>query len=504
MRIVKTPDFPLLDSPGQTPLTRQDQVYRSLRHAVAQGLLARGMQVPSTRELAARWGLSRGTVEQAYERLVIEGYLVRRRGAGTFVAVSLPEHFLLPDTPCRIPRTAALPAGKPLPEPAEQSYCGSTLRAGQAFASPLADPALLDRDVWRRHLIAATRSIRIGDMHQMSGGGLEALREAIAAYVKSMRGIDCRAEDIVVTTGIRQSLSIISSMLRAPANVIHVEDPSYVLGRRVFESRHLDVRPTPMDGEGLRVDLLAPSGVAAVYLTPAHQAPTGVTMSAARRAAVLEWARACGALIVEDDYDSDYSYLKSPPPALKSSDVHDQVVFCGSFNKVLYSSLRIGFMIPPRSWRDDIVRQLNATGAEPGLIEQQAMASMIASGDIYSHIRQSRRVYERRRNIVLSALSRWLDKPRLSGEHGGFRFLLWLPPGLDDRAVSRELEGLGIAVPPLSDYASLEGVGPGLVIAYASVPDEVLRDAAERLGHYLATRLGLGSAVARTQRLPCV
>jgi GntR family transcriptional regulator/MocR family aminotransferase len=497
MRMAKTPDFPLLAAPEQVALTRQDQVYRSLRHAVAQGLLARGMQVPSTRELAARWGLSRGTVEQAYERLVVEGYLVRRRGAGTFVAVSLPEHFLLPDTPCRIPRAAPATPARPLPEPGPLLYCGSSLHVGQAFASPLADPALLDMDMWRRHLIAATRGIRIVDMHKMSDGGLAALREAIAGYVKSMRGIDCKAEDIVVTTGIRQSLSIVSSMLQAPANVIHVEDPSYVLGRRVFETRHLEVRPTPMDAEGLRVDCLGRSGVAAVYLTPAHQAPTGVTMSAARRAAVLEWARAGGALIIEDDYDSDYSYLKSPPPALKSSDTDDRVVFCGSFNKVLYSSLRIGFMIPPRVWRDDIVRQLNATGAEPGLIEQQAMASMIASGDIYSHIRQSRRVYERRRNIVLHALSRWLDRPRLSGEHCGFRFLLWLPPHLDDRAVSRELARQGIHAPPLSGYCTQQKSAPGLVIGYASVPDEVLLDASDRLGRYLATL-----QPARVERTP--
>lgn len=484
MRQAKTPDIPRSHAPTESRHTRQDQVYHSLRQAIIDGTLARGMQVPSTRDMAVRWEMSRGTIEQAYERLTIEGYLQRRRGAGTFVAASLPEHFLLPDTPCRVPCRATVPIVPP-PSPASEIHC-STLRLGNAFASPLPDPLLLDMNKWRRHLIAATRRIHPADMHLMNPGGLPALRSAIAGYVKTLRGIDCSADDVIVTTGIRQNLSLIAGMLDVPQKVVHIEDPGYRLGRSVFDARQsISVRRTPVDHEGLRVDALTP-GCAAVYVTPAHQSPLGITMSASRRAGLLDFARNNATLIIEDDYDSEYSYLNSPPPALKSSDRHDQVLFCSSFNKVLYSALRIGFMIPPRSWRDDLIQQLRASGAQPGQIEQLALASMIESGDLYSHIRQSRRVYERRRSIIITSLARRLGKFMLGGEHCGLHFLLWLPPQSNDLEVAGMLERHGIYANALSTFCDEHPQPPALVLGFSSVADEALIEASDRLGELLA------------------
>jgi len=486
MRHSKTPDIALQDRAEGSAQTRQEQVYHSLRCAMTDGLLALGAQLPSSRELAQRWGMSRGTVEQVYERLVIEGYLLRRQGAGTFVAGRLPEHFL--PAQARNGRPAApqaMPPALVLTSPGAIRHC-SQLRLGQAFASPLADPALLDMDKWRRYLQQATRHIGPALLQETPYAGLPALREAIAAYVRLTRRIDCSAEDIVVTTGVRQALSLVADMLAGSEQLLQMEDPSYVLGRRVFEARKLAMHPVPVDGEGLVVSQLQAQAGGAVYVTPAHQSPLGVTMSPARRAALLDWARRQGALIIEDDYDSDYSYVQSPPPALKAGDASDQVLYCSSFNKVLYLSLRIGFIIPPRAWRADIVQSLRASGSQPGLIEQQALASMIASGDIYSHLRHSRRIYERRRNIVLRALCRHLDAPRLSGEQGGFRFLLWLPSGMDDREVAAALAAEGIYTPPLSDYCSVHAQPPGLIIGFASVPDAQLAAAAEGLGRWLA------------------
>jgi len=487
MRTVKTQDIPLLDTASPTSATRQDQVYRSLRQAITAGRLERGDQVPSSRELATRWSLSRGTIEQAYERLTIEGYLERRQGSGTFVAAKLPEHFTLPDSCCRVSPTPPSAAQTDLPPPVSSPsvlhYC-SEHTAGRAFDARTSDPELLDMSRWRHHLLAATRSITLSDMHIMRNGGLKALRQALASYVKGVRGIDCSADDIIITTGIRQSLSLLAGMLAAQDNTVCFEDPCYLHARQLFKSRSLALRSVAVDAEGLCVNDLGRA--AAVYITPAHQSPLGVTMSASRRAALLDWAQQYGALIIEDDYDSEYNYLKSPPPALKSSDSHDQVVFCSSFNKVLYSSLRIGFMIPPRGWRDEIIRQLHTTGAQPGLIEQQALASMICSGDIYSHIRQSRRVYERRRNLVLQELARWMDKPKVSGEHCGFHFVLWLPPKLDDQQVARRLRDEGIFVQPISNFVASHRQAPGLMIAFAAVSDQQLLEASRRMGQVLA------------------
>jgi len=484
MRLVKTQDIPLLEHATPSQETRQDQVYRSLRQAITAGHLRRGDQVASTRELATRWALSRGTVEQAYERLSIEGYLERRQGSGTFVAAALPEHFLPTDTPCcHVPRVPGAIPATPQAPPRAPSFC-SRLPAGLPFASRVADPGLLDMKKWRRHLTTAARGMDQQEMHLSQIGGIWALRQALAGYIKAVRGIECHADDIVITTGIRQSLSILAGILNPADQQVGIEDPGYLQARQLFEARGLQVRSVPVDAEGLRVESLGVSS--AVYITPAHQSPLGVTMSASRRAALLDWAKKSGGLIIEDDYDSEYNYLKSPPPALKASDQDDQVVFCSSFNKVLYSSLRIGFMIVPRAWHDEIMRHLRISGAQPGLIEQHALATMIVSGDIYSHIRQSRRTYEKRRNIVLQGLARWLNKPKLSGEHCGFHFVLWLPPQLDDLLVARELEAQGLAVQPISNFVSDYPQPPGLLIAFASVRDALLYEASDHLGRALA------------------
>ncbi|MBV8048493.1 MAG: PLP-dependent aminotransferase family protein [Paludibacterium sp.] len=499
MRRVKTLDIPLLEAPAN--LTRQDQVYRSLRQAVIDGRLRLGEQVPSTRELAARWSLSRGTVEQAYERLTIEGYLERRQGAGTFVTAALPEHFMLPDTPCRVARAVAPAAiGKPIPAPETQGRLNCAPGpAREAFIARAADPQLLDLAKWRQHLTRATREIAVDDMHLMQFGGLCRLRQAVADYVRGVRGIECQADDVVITTGIRQALSLVAGLLPQGATVA-LEDPTYRQAREIFESRGLTLRPTAVDSEGLQVEALGDTPCAAVYVTPAHQSPLGYTMSASRRVALLDWARRHGALVIEDDYDSEYNYLKSPPPALKSSDRDDRVLFCGSFNKLLYASLRIGFMIVPQSWRPALIQRLYAAGAYPGLIEQQALASMIESGDLYAHIRQARRIYQRRRDVVVQELGRWIERPRLSGEHCGFHFVLWLPSGLDDQAIADELCTQGIQVRPLSSLALLRRYPPALQLAFASVPDDTLRQATERLGALLQAHIA--ARAERRARMP--
>jgi GntR family transcriptional regulator/MocR family aminotransferase len=482
MRTVRTLDIPLLENPAAN-LTRQDQVYRSLRQAITGALLQRGEQVPSTRELAARWHMSRGTIEQAYERLTIEGYLERRQGAGTFVAARLPDQFLLPDAPCKVPRQPVQDVVQVLPGPELETPFCSPLNGGRAFVSRVADPALLDMNRWRHHLLQATRRIRPADMLKMEHGGLLALRRAIAAYVKGVRGIDCSAGDVIITTGIRQALGLVAGLLK-PGQTVNIEDPGYLQAREMFASRQLEVRGIAVDAEGLCVAGMQPAE--AVYVTPAHQSPLGCTMSASRRAELLAWAEQHRTLIIEDDYDSEYNYLKSPPPALKSSDSAGLVLFCGSFNKVLYSSLRIGFMIAPPSWREALIRRLYVAGAHPGLIEQQALASMIESGDIYAHIRQCRRVYQRRRDIVLHTLARRLDKPRVGGEHCGFHFVLWLPAGSDDRLASEALEQADLSARAISSLSLHHGYPPGLQLSFAAIGDERLLDASERLCTVLA------------------
>lgn len=485
MRTVRSRDLPQLTTTGS--LTRQDRVYRTLREAITAGRMARGDQVPSSRELAERWQLSRGTVEQAYQRLTIEGYLERRRGAGSFVAACLPEHFLLPDRPCRVEAPARQPAaGAPeLPPHESDMPCCHRTEAGQPFTARTADPRLLDLNLWRRHLVVATRHIHAEDMLMMDSAGLRALRRAIAGYVKAVRGIDCEERSVVITTGIRQSLGLIAGLLD-PARPVGFEDPGYRQARAIFEAHRLTVRSVAVDGEGLTLPAASATRWGALYVTPAHQSPLGVTMSATRRAALLDWAAAQGAWIVEDDYDSEYNYLKAPPPALKSSDRNGQVLFCGSFNKVLYASLRIGYLVVPPAWRDAIAARLRIAGAHPGLIEQQALALMIDSGDIYAHVRKSRRVYQRRRDLVLTSLTRRLGPLRVGGDHCGFHFVLWLPEGTDDRALAQQLTAEGLPIRALAQYTLDHRCAPALLLSFAATDDRALAEAADRLGTRIA------------------
>lgn len=484
MRTVRSRDLPQLPAPDT--LTRQDRVYRTLREAITAGRMALGDQVPSSRELAGRWQLSRGTVEQAYQRLTIEGYLERRRGAGTFVAASLPEHFLLPESPCRVAAPSQPATASPALPPHESGmpFCHQA-EAGQPFTARTADPRLLDLNLWRRHLVAATRRIHAEDMLMMNSAGLGALRRAIAGYVKAVRGIDCDEQSVVITTGIRQSLGLIAGLLD-PARPVGFEDPGYLQARAIFEAQRLTVRSVAVDAEGLTLPAAEAAHWGALYATPAHQSPLGVTMSATRRAALLDWAETNGSWIIEDDYDSEYNYLKAPPPALKSSDRNGQVLFCGSFNKVLYSSLRIGYLIVPPAWRDAIAGRLRIAGAHPGLIEQQALASMIDSGDIYAHVRQSRRVYQRRRDLVLDTLARRLGPLRVGGDHCGFHFVLWLPDGTDDRALASALTAEGLPVRALAQYALDHRCAPALLLSFAAADDPALVAAADRLGTRIA------------------
>ncbi|ODP33664.1 PLP-dependent aminotransferase family protein [Pandoraea sp. ISTKB] len=451
--------------------TRQAWVYRCVRERIVSGALRRGDRLPSTRTLAERWGVSRGIVELAFEQLTLEGYVASRVGAGTEVVADLPGAGASTD---RMNPSVAPP--EPLPENAASL-------ASKTGRSP--DAALFSLPVWRKHMNRALRTVTPELLADTDPRGYLPLRESIARYVRMTRGIACEAAEIVVTTGIRHAIDLVTEVLADDATAFYLEDPGYKNLSSLIRAPLPRCVSVPVDDEGFVVEAAdrageGRSGIA--YVTPAHQAPLGTTMSINRRMQLLEWAAARNVWIVEDDYDSEFSYGSAPLPALKAIDTHGRVIHCSSFNKTLFPSLRIGYLLAPPALLARIAGLRSASGRANSLIEQMALASYIDAGDFARHLRASRSVYLRRRNLLLETLrARMVTPCRVTGEHAGFHFVLWLPTPMDEAALVATLREQGVFVEGLREFTRAQAMPPALVLGYAALEEARLPEIATRI-----------------------
>ncbi|MDR3383162.1 MocR-like pyridoxine biosynthesis transcription factor PdxR [Cupriavidus basilensis] len=477
MRDAEVLDLAVL--PRNAGEAKQAWVYRNIRQAILGGSLQRGARLASTRSLAARWAVSRGIVELAFDQLRLEGYISSRVGSGSRVSARLPEEFSLqeishPGAQSIAPPTAVAPPTRVV--------------AGLPVVARLGDPALFPLDEWRSHVSRALRSLSAQQLGDDDPCGDLALRGEIAAYLRATRGIRCDAGQLMIVTGIRQAIDLTARVVLREQGRVLLEDPAYLSAVPLFSLSSPRISAVPVDEEGISMDGICQHADAAlVYVTPAHQAPLGLTMSVSRRLALLDWAQAHGAWILEDDYDSEFNYSRAPLPALKALDNGDRVIHCGSFNKSLYASLRIGYVVMPDALLPAL-RQLRATtGRSNSLVEQLALASFIRSGALSRHLRVSRNVYLRRRDIVLAELRAVLgERLRVSGEHAGFHFVLWLPDGISEHDVVQACAGAKLTLQGLGEFCRERAMPPALVIGYAAAQDDVLRDAASRLAREIA------------------
>jgi GntR family transcriptional regulator / MocR family aminotransferase len=425
-----------LGGPGD-PDTRVARIYRALREAVVDGRLAAGDRVPATRDLAHQLGVARGTVTAAYDRLTAEGFLESRPGSGTYVADVAPGD----GDPGR--RRARPGAVRPLP-------------------------------LWE------LRRSRLEDATYGGRGSLRLQRE-IARFLGLSRSVVCAPDDVVVTVGAQQAVDLVARVLVAPRSVVAMEDPGYFAVRRLFGTHRAVVRGVPVDDEGLVVDAL-PADARLVYVTPSHQFPTGVPMSMPRRVALLRWAVRHDAVVVEDDYDSEYRYAQQPVEPLQSLDRDGRVVYVGTFSKSLLPALRTGFLVPPRSLLPALREAKQVTSWEGDLTTQGALAEFLAEGHHAAHVRRATRVYRERRDRVLDGLAGLDDVleviPSVAGLHVAARFR---DAGADDRAVVRRAARRGVRVEPLSHHHRDQPPRPGLVIGFSGIDVEAVPDAMTRL-----------------------
>ena len=461
---------------ARRPMHRQ--IYEWFQNAIADGRLRPGGRVPSSRGLAAELGVSRIPVVNAFEQLHAEGYFETFVGVGTRVARSIPSEPLM-ITKVRQARIPGEHAAKAVPRRVsrraslwKKSPARPWLKALGAFR--LSVPALdhFPVHIWSkltaRHSRAASRTaLAYGDPI-----GYGPLREAIAEYVRTVRGVRCEASQILVTTGSQQGLQIASQVLLDSKDRVCMEEPGYPGARQAFAMADAQIIPIKVDAEGIVVSELTRKGGRAkvVYVTPSHQYPMGMTMSAARRMQLLNWAARNGTWIIEDDYDSEYRFDSRPIASLQGLDSNACVLYMGTFSKVMFPALRMGYLVLPK----DLVATCTEVRACMDIfsptLNQAVMAEFIREGHFARHLRRMRMLYMEQRKALVKALqSNLQESVEVAGAEAGMHLVILLPPGVDDRTVSYEASRRGISAMPLSSCRISSGGRGGLVLGYGGV-----------------------------------
>ncbi|MDF8363075.1 aminotransferase class I/II-fold pyridoxal phosphate-dependent enzyme [Achromobacter anxifer] len=477
--------------------SKQSWVYREIRERILQGALPSGTRLPSTRSLAGRWHIARSTVEAAYDQLRAEGYTAGTVGSGTYVAAVIPDSYFragMSDgeaAPPKAQASSAVPpggaarAGKTRAAPVAGSPQAATLMAAiltpsqpnSQFFSRSADAALFPMERWRKGLLASARRVTPAQLANDEPQGWGPLREQIARYLGAARGIRCDPDQVIVLSGIRDGLDLCGHLLLQSQDRVLIEDPGYLNAEPIFGQYTRHIVPLPIDAEGFPVaQARRQRGVKLVHVTPAHQSPTGATMPVSRRLELLDWAAQSGCWIVEDDYDSEFSYDGAPLAALKSLDSADRVIHCGSFNKTLYNALRIGYAVVPKALAPAFAQARRRAGRAPSIIEQMTLAAFLQDGSFARHVRKARGMYARRRDAALRALRQAVgtEELRVSGEHAGFHLLWWLPPGWDVAQVVAAARAAGVGMQPVSDFCRKVDMPPGVVVGFSAVDEDAL------------------------------
>lgn len=390
------------------PLYRQ--FYRALRQAILAGRIRAGARLPSTRWMAEESGVARNRVVLAYAQLVDEGYAVGRTGSGTYVACELPgtEHPRSAEarTDARAPSLRLSGAARRI---AARGAGWTAIQPALRYDFSCGRPSWRDfpHSVWARLVRRHARLASPAALDYAPAAGVPELRAAIADHLTRWRGLACSAEQIIVTNGSQQALSLVAGILLDPGDGVALEEPHYAGARQAFDAARARLVPIRVDGQGIEVARLASSRrrVRLVYVTPAHQFPTGAVLPLARRLALLAWARRTNAYVVEDDYDSEYRYAGSPIETLYGLDHGGRVFHVGSFSKILSPALRLGYLVVPRPFVRAVAVAKTAADLGSPVFGQRVLADFIAGGHLEVHLRRSRRRHASRRAALLDAIA---------------------------------------------------------------------------------------------------
>ena len=474
-----------LDLDGEGPL--HGQLTRAFKQAILARRLAPGVKLPATRELATEMKLSRNTVLAAYEQLSAEGYIEGRVGSGSYVAelaATLPGAARQ-----RVSRVDGLRlagfAERALAERAHQPPGRSRrkLRYNLEYGVPLVTPAM--QSVWRR---ALGRAADDTDFDYPPPEGLKALREALAGYLARRRGLNVDPEDVLIVAGVQQGLDVCVRTLVEPGDTAVMELPHYQGTRQALIAHGAKLHTVRLDDDGITTDHLPATGARLACVTPSHQFPSGSVLSLQRRLALLDWAAQHDAWVIEDDYDGEFRYDVRPIAALKSLDRRERVIYLGSFSKVMFPALRLGYIVAPPSLRDALRATKWLCDRGCPTIEQHALAELIASGQFERLLRRTSRMLTERRGVLLRALDRHCgDLLEVKGASAGMHVTAWLTkhhanqvPRIVEAAEARDL-----GLYSISPYFANTVPRAGLLLGYAALPPADLAEGARRLGEVL-------------------
>ncbi|HET7371658.1 MAG TPA: PLP-dependent aminotransferase family protein [Gammaproteobacteria bacterium] len=444
-----------------------------LRNAMLDGRLRSGQRLPATRAFAAAYSISRNTVVAAYDLLLSEGYLTTRPGGGTFVADSLPE-----------PRPVSAQTGNVAaerrlnPRWRRQRLQRSVKHAAATpmhydFRLGVPDASDFRFDIWRRLSMRTLRHLADAAGHYADPQGQPALREAIASHVSFARAVSCQPDDVVVTAGAQQAFNLLARILVRPGRTLAaVEDPGYPPLRNAFAAAGATLAPVPVDDEGMLIERL-PACANIVCVTPSHQFPLGVPMSMQRRAALLDFARANDAVIVEDDYDSEFRFTARPLNALQTLDRSASVFYVGTFSKSLFPALRLGFVVTPPWARQALVEAKREADWHCPATTQETLAAFINEGHLARHVRKMRKVYGARRQLLLDRLQNEFNtRLEIIPSMAGLHLAAHARPALATVVERARRKGLGIY--PLEAYYSNKNNRQQLAFGYGAIDEAAI------------------------------
>lgn len=476
-----------------SPMPLYQQLAEELRSAVLQNRLKANQRLPPSRLLAQSLDISRVTVTQSYDQLVSEGYLETRKGSGTFVCAQLPEDFLQIEP--------VVQASSPSSEPTRLSRFGTQLLAGPLLEAPRPQSAISFRygnpaselfpmDLWRRLLSRHCDTSSALMNYSSDTAGYRPLRQAIADYLGRSRALQCSPEQVIIVNGSQQALDLIARLTLDAGDWVAMEDPGYLGARYCFAGQGANLQPLSVDREGLNVEALAQfdQPFKLLYVTPSHQFPTGVTLSLSRRLALLQWAQQTGTVILEDDYDGEYRYGDRPIPALQGLDRNNTVIYVGTFSKILFPALRIGYLVVPTAWIPLVSRAKWLCDRQSPMLEQYALTDFFTEGHFERHIRRMRHLYDQQRQVLVKALrDAFGASATILGEKAGIHLMAKLETSFSDEEVIQRAASVDVGmISAQSYYLANPNVGE-FIFGYAQLDEDQIQQGIQGLAQALKT-----------------
>ena len=459
-----------LERGDATPIYRQ--IEARIRAAILDDRLAPGTRLPSSRSLASQLAVARATVELAYNVLAGDGLIESHAAAGTIVAPRLQADHLQAARRREPARRAVI----------QPSLIWSATVQPLQMGVPAFDA--FPRKLWTRLAARTARSLSIAQMTYQDTSGHEPLRRELVRYLAIARGVACSVDQVFITSGFQGALGLITRILLTPGDAIWAEDPGYFFGREALGLAGGRVVPVPVDSDGLDVaaGMMRAPDARFVLVTPTNQFPLGASLTTARRADLLAWASAHDTWIIEDDYDSEFRYRGPKMPALKSIDEPGRVLYVGTFSKVLFPGLRLGYLVVPEPLIERFARSAALLQPQPSLADQITATAFMAEGHFARHVARMRGLYSERREALLQALAA-LPRPAwtIEAAAGGMHVIARLPPHVDDAAVVASAHAAGLAPEPLSRFAMDAGTGPALLMSFTNLPAEAATRAVRKL-----------------------